>query len=284
MAASASVAPAASTARPRARGLPVLTATLRESQALISAAAFYILAIGLLVGLLLPAFKTLNLGTYFSGSLGAIIGTSGVPPAVTFASYLALELYSSIFLLLFGGVMAFAAGGSIARNIEDGTIDITLARPISRTRYYLEKWGALLLGSALLVGISIFTGWLDTVLFDGATLDWPSFLLAQVDIGAVFFCVVGIGLLISAVMSAGRAAGGAATVVVVVMYLAQTFGTAADRLGFLKFLSPYYYAPAANVMMSQQWTDAWKVLIPVAAGLVAALVGLVLFQRRDITA
>lgn len=281
---SATLASTRASAKPRGRGLPVLTATLRESQALIGAAAFYILLIGLLVGLLIPAFKTLNLQTYLSGSLGAIIGTTGLPPSTTFASFLALELYSSFFLLLFGGVMAYASGASIARNIEDGTIDITLARPMSRTRFYLEKWAALLLGGALILGVSLLTGWLDTLIFSGATLDWGSFLLAHVNIAAIFFCVVGIGLLISAVMSAGRAAGGAATLVVVLMYLCQTFGSAADRLGFLKALSPYYYAPSASVIITQQWADPWKLLIPAAAGLIAGLAGLALFQRRDITA
>jgi hypothetical protein len=70
---------------------------------------------------------------------------------------------------------------------------------------------------------------------------------------------------------------------VVFSYLAQTFGTAADRLSFLKYLSPYHYAPAAQVIINQQWAGTEEFLIPVMAGLVAALVGLVIFRLRDIT-
>ncbi|HEY7355027.1 MAG TPA: ABC transporter permease subunit [Ktedonobacterales bacterium] len=281
---STALTPTTSSARPRAKGLPVLGATLRESQSLVGAACGYILIIGLLVGLLLPAFKTLNIQTYFTGSLSAIIGGAAVNPhAPVFADYMALELYSSFFLLLFGGVLAYTAGSSIARNIEDGTIDITLARPISRTRLYLEKWAAMLVSIVIIMGTSLLTAWLCTLFFSNATLDWQWFLLGNVDVAVMLFVVAGVGLLVSAVMSAGRAAGGVATLVVVLWYLFQTFGTAGDQLSLLKYFGPYYYAPSSQVITSEQWTDPWKLLVPLAAGLIAGLVGLLLFQRRDIT-
>src|SRR5262249_47002456 len=189
-------------------------ATLHESRSLLSAACGYIVIIGLLVGLLLPAFKTLNLQVYLTGSIGALIGGAQLNPNTPlFAAYLALELYGSFFLLLFGGVLAYTAGASIARNIEDGTIDLTLARPISRTRLYLEKWVAMLAGIVAIIATSLLTAWLCTRIFANAVLHWQWFLLANVDIAATLFLVVGMGLLVSAVMSAGRAAGGVATLV-----------------------------------------------------------------------
>ena len=63
--------PAIRSPKPRARGLPVLTATLYESRSLLAAACGYILIIGLLVGLLLPAFRTLNVQAYLTGSVAA---------------------------------------------------------------------------------------------------------------------------------------------------------------------------------------------------------------------
>jgi ABC-2 type transport system permease protein len=281
---SATLAARASIARPRARRFPVFAATLYESRGLLSAACGYIAIIALLVGLLLPAFKTLNIQAYLTGSLGALIGGATLNPRTPlFAAYMALELYGSFFMLLFGGVLAYAAGASIARNIEDGTIDLTLARPISRSRLYLEKWAAMLVGIMTIIATSFLTAWLCTLLFRNATLDWRWFALANVDVAAMLFLVVGLGLLVSAVMSAGRAAGGVATLVVVLWYLCQTFGTAGDRLSFLKYLGPYYYAPSSQVITAEQWSDPWKLLVLVAAGLILGVAGLVYFQRRDIT-
>jgi ABC-2 type transport system permease protein len=272
-------------ARPRARGFPVLAATLLESQGLLGAACGYILIIGLLVGLLLPAFQTLNIQGYLTGSLGVIVGGGKLNPHTPlFAAYLAFELYGSFFFLLFGGVLAYTGGASIARNIEDGTIDLTLARPISRTRFYLEKWAALLVGEVAIIATALLTAWVCTLIFPDAKLDWQWFLLANVDIAAMLFLVVGLGLLVSALTSAARTGGGIATLVVVLWYLCQTFGTAGDRLSFLKYLGPYYYAPSSQVITAEQWTEPWKLLVPAGVGLVTGIAGWYVFNRRDITA
>jgi ABC-2 type transport system permease protein len=275
----------AAVAAPRGRGFQVVGATLLESRSLFGAACGYIVIIGLLVGFLLPAFKTLNLQAYLTGNIASLIGGATLSPSTPlFAVYLALELYGSFFMLLFGGVVAYAAGASIARNIEDGTIDLALARPITRARYYLETWAALLVGVVLIVATSLLTAWLCTLFFQNATLHWRWFLLANLDIAALLFLVVGMGLLVSASLSAGRAAGGVATLVVVFWYLCQTFGTAGDRLSWLKYLGPYYYAPSSQVITAEQWADPWKLLVPVAVGLALGIAGLLRFQRRDITA
>jgi beta-exotoxin I transport system permease protein len=277
-------APAPTVAARRARGFPVFAATLHESRSLLGAACGYIVLIGMLVGALLPAFETLKIQTYLTGSIGALIGGASLNPNTpVFAAYMALELYGSFFMLLFGGVLAYTAGASIARNIEDGTIDLTLARPISRTRLYLEKWAAMLVGIVLIIATSLLTAWLCTRIFSNATLHWQWFLLANVDVAALLFLVVGLGLLVSALMSAGRAAGGVATLVVVLWYLFQTFGTAGDRLSFLKYFGPYYYAPSSQVITAEQWTDPWKLVIVAGAGLILGVAGLLYFQRRDIT-
>ncbi len=268
----------------RRRGLPILATTVRQSRMLISAACSYLLLIGLAVGLIFPGLKALDLRSYLgNGAVGALIGVTGLT-SPTFAAYLAVELYSSIFLLLFGGVMGYAAGISIARDIEEGTIDLDLARPLSRTRLYMEKWAALLVAALILLAVSLLTGWLDTLLFAEARVDWHWFSLAHLELASLLVFVIGVGILVSSALSAARLAGGVATLVVVFGYLAQTLGTASDRLSFLQYLGPYHYAPAADVIIHQRWPGTGTFLIPLLFGLAAAQVGLVIFQRRDITA
>ena len=45
----------------------------------------------------------------------------------------------------------------------------------------------------------------------------------------------------------------------------------------------YYYTPSSQVISSEQWNDSWKLLVPVAFGLVLGLAGLNYFRTRDIT-
>src|SRR5437763_9208920 len=71
---------AAVTRRPlapaRRSGLPILTATLAETRIGTAIACFYIAAIVLLVGALVPTLKSLNLAAYLSSAVGQALGRS----------------------------------------------------------------------------------------------------------------------------------------------------------------------------------------------------------------
>jgi len=45
----------------------------------------------------------------------------------------------------------------------------------------------------------------------------------------------------------------------------------------------YYYAPSSQVITAEQWSDPWKLLVPVAVGLILGIAGLIAFKRRDLT-
>src|SRR5437763_261931 len=117
----------------RRSGLPMLTATLVEVRIGTAIACFYIAAIILLVGALVPTLKAVNLGAYLTSSVGqALIGSNVAPGALqTFTGYLSIEFYSVWFGLFFGGFLAFVSAGIVARPLEDGTIELVLARPFS---------------------------------------------------------------------------------------------------------------------------------------------------------
>jgi len=110
--------------------------------------------------------------------VGALLGVPKLTTS-TFAAYLAIELYSSFFLLLFGGVLAYAAGASIAAQTSRTAPSTWTWRARSvRTRLYLEKWAALAGGDAGHSSpsrCSRLAG--HRHLFKGATLDWRWFLL-----------------------------------------------------------------------------------------------------------
>src|SRR5947209_7897868 len=139
-------------APPRRTGLPALTATLAEARIGTAIACFYIVAIILLVGALAPTLKTINLGGYLTSSVGrALIGSHVTAGSLqTFTGYLSVEFYGVWFGLFFGGYLAFITGGIVARPVEDGTIDLALARPFSRRRFYLERCGAMLVVAAIM--------------------------------------------------------------------------------------------------------------------------------------
>jgi len=268
----------------RRSGLPLLTATLAETRIGTAIACFYIAAIVLLVGALAPALKGLNLGAYLTSPVGRALTGSHVDAQAlqTFTGYLSFEFYS-YFGLFFGGYLAFIAGGIIARPIEDGTIELALARPVNRRRFYLERCGALLLVGALMSVWAVAAVWVDTRIFGGAHVAWRWLLLTQLAGGAFLLFALGLGAVISARASVARTASSAAIGVLILGYLLNSLGTLSDRLTWLTYLSPFHYAQLSAILVQHQLTW-WHLILLSGLGVAGLIAGLIIFDRRDLAA
>lgn len=268
----------------RRSGLPILTATLAETRIGTSIACFYIAAIVLLVGALSPTLKSLNLGAALTSTVGqALVGSNvGAHALQTFVGYLSFEFYSVWFGLFFGGFLAFIAGGIVARPIEDGTIELALARPFSRRRFYLERCGALALVGLLMSVWTLAAVWVDTRLFAEARVDWHWLLLTQLTGGAFLLFALGLGAVISAFGSVARTAGSAAIGVLVLGYLLNSLATLSDRLTWLANFSPFHYAQLNTILVAHQITW-WHLLLLSGVGVIGVIAGLIVFERRDLT-
>jgi ABC-2 type transport system permease protein len=268
----------------RRSGLPLLTAALAEARIGTVIACFYIAAIVLLVGALVPALKGVNLGAYLTSPVGrAITGSHVTAQALqTFTGYLSFEFYG-YFGLFFGGYLAFIAGGIVARPIEDGTIELALARPVSRRRFYLERCGALLLVGLMMSVWAVAAVWVDTRLFGAAHVAWRWLLLTQLAGGAFLVLSVGLGAEISACTSAARTAGSAAIGVLILGYLLNSLASLSDRLAWLTYLSPFHYAQLSAILVQHQITW-WHLVFLSGLGVAGLIAGLIIFERRDVTA
>jgi ABC-2 type transport system permease protein len=284
-------APARSAARATTRGraarrrsgLPVLTATLAETRIGTAIACFYIAAIVLLVGALVPALKTVNLGGYLTTPVGqALLGSKvGAGALQTFTGYLSVEFYSVWFGLFFGGYLAFIAGGIVARPIEDGTIELALARPFSRRRFYLERTAGMAVVGVIMSVWALASVWVTTHIFAGAHVDWAWLLLTQLAGGAFLLLALGLGAAISAFSSAARTAGSAAIGVLVLGYLLNSLATLSDRLSWMAYFSPFHYAPLSAILLNHQITW-WHLALLSGLGVAGIIAGLIVFERRDL--
>ena len=241
-------------------------------------------AIVLLVGALVPTLKSLNFAAYLSSAVGqALIGSHvGAAALRTFTGYLSFEFYSVWFGLFFGGYLTFISGGIVARPIEDGSIELALARPFSRRRFYLERCGAMLLVGVIMSMWSLAAVWVDTQLFAGARVEWTWLLLTQLAGGAFLLLSLGLGAVISACSSAARTAGSAAIGVLVLGYLLNSLATLSDRLTWLADLSPFHYAQLSAILVEHQITW-WHLLLLSGLGVAGVIAGLIVFERRDLT-
>src|ERR1700730_16593831 len=162
MATTATIQPIA-TPRKRARGIAITLRALSATKIILSSVAFYAFFITIIVGAVYPTMsKAINLNAYLGSSIiGGLVGVN-IKTYNTFPALLAIELYGSFYPLIFGGAIAYIAGAALPTTIENGTIDLALARPISRTRYFLEMLLSGLLAGLITSLVTLLAVWIST--------------------------------------------------------------------------------------------------------------------------
>jgi ABC-2 type transport system permease protein len=189
--------------------------------------------------------------------------------------------------LLIGAATLFLVGGgvrAIAGELEGGTLELVLTRPVSRTRYLLS-WIAVLVPGAAAIALAYSVGCIVAwELFHpagGHVHPWHM-LESAVYTMLLLTAIAGASLLASACSSErGRALSWAAGLVIG-SYAWNFLLSLVSSLRPLARLSPWwYYAPGALIDRGTvPWLDAGVLLsITLATGSLA----LVVFIRRDLT-
>ncbi len=279
--ATATISKSIAAPKKRARGLIITRVSFANAKTLLGAGAFYIVFIALIVGIIYPSFAKINLNSYLTSSAVAGLVGARLKDASTYSAFLGIELYSSIYALLWGGIIAFMAGAALPATIENGTIDLALSRPISRTRYFLELWFSAVLGAAFLSVLTALAVWGSTLFVKNANIDWGWLVIAELIEFALMFMASGIGMLFGSFMNASRAAGGAALGILFLAYLMNTLGTLSDSLSWMLKIQPLYYIQGIQALAEHSITG-WYPLVPVIGGLVCGIAGLLIFNRRDL--
>jgi ABC-2 family transporter protein len=265
----------------RAQGLAVMIRTIIFARTPLVAGCFYGALFAILLAALYPAISAANLGSYLSSNLFSSLLGGHITNFSGFTAFLGLELYSAFYGLIFGGIIAYIGGAAIPLTIENGIIDLALSRPIGRIRYYVESWLAVLICGAIIGLVTVLAVWVDTLILKDAGIDWQWLWITQLVQWAFFFFAAGLGMFLGSFMNASRAAGGAAVGIIAVAYLINTFGSLSDQFNWLIKISPFYYAPATNLLVNHQLTW-WYPWVLVGVGLVLGIAGLVVFNKRDL--
>ncbi|HEY3993398.1 MAG TPA: ABC transporter permease subunit [Ktedonobacteraceae bacterium] len=268
-------------AKKRVRGLTVTLRALANNATPLSVGCFYGVMIVLLLAPLYPAMTQANFESVLQTTIMAGILGGHVASFSSFSAFLAIEVFSSIYGLLFGGFIAWIGGSALPITIEDGTLDLALSRPLSRTRYYLEHWLGVLIGALILGLVIMGSVWIDTLIVKNANIDWHWLWITELVQWAFLFFTAGVGMLCGSCLNSSRAAGGTAVGLIVVGYMLNTFGDLSDQFSWMLKISPFHYAPAIDPLLNHQLTW-WNPWLLVAIGLVCGIIGLIIFNKRDL--
>lgn len=208
--------------------------------------------------------------------------TPEVVEEVGLPGFLALGFTHPVYHLLVSAVVIWVAARGVAGEMESGSVQVALARPVSRTQFYLARAGNVVL-TALWVAVVASLGVRAGMAYskpDG-TMETSHFI-AQ--IGASFLLALTIGGV--ALLSSARAdrmgqAVGWAAGFLVVSYVIDYFATLWDFLEPLQPFSIFNYYDPPNALA--HGTIAGKdALVLGAVSLGCAAVGWLIFSRRDL--
>ena len=191
--------------------------------------------------------------------------------------YLDVEMLSLIVPL----ALAFFAIRSVARPLvgaeENSYLDPLLSLPLDRR---VLAAGAMI-STAILLAVILAITWLMTWaagLAVGAGIGLEAWTLGVINVWPIAFAFGGFALLLCGMLHSLAAVTGVASGTLIAMYLIDLLGKLSPDVEPLRVISAYRYYGSAI----QQGFDLSHALGLAAAGVLLAIVGAVLFNRRDI--
>jgi len=192
--------------------------------------------------------------------------------------YLTIEYFSYMPLII--GVFAVVAGsGLLANDEENGTLDLVLAHPISRTALFT---GRLLAFVVATLGI-LLIGWLGLVLPMGSSkllnIGWAEMALPFLSLLGVLLLFGALALALSMVLPSRRLAASIAGLVLVASFFITGLARISEDLQGVAKLTPLHYYQSGDAINGLN--AGWLVGLLVVAAIFAGLAGW-RFERRDI--
>lgn len=191
-----------------------------------------------------------------------------------------------LFMPLVASIYAIENGtGTLAAEEEDGRLEMLVTLPLPRWQIVMAKALALLISTLLIFLVVAVVSALVFVAIEG---DIETELTAMDMVRAVFagwpvvFAVAMISMFLAAAMPSRRMAAMAAATILIVSYFGENLANSTTALESFEplFLFSYVNSTGQGVVEGQQTGD---MLVLLGVGLVAFLLALFFFQRRDLT-
>ncbi|MSP14871.1 MAG: hypothetical protein EXR62_18170 [Chloroflexi bacterium] len=191
--------------------------------------------------------------------------------------YLTVEFFSYMPLIL--GIFAILAGaGLIARDEENGTLDLVLAYPVSRTALFVGRLLAFVAATALIL-LLIWLGFVITMSSSSLAIGWVQMAWPIFSLAGVLLFFATLALLLSMVLPSSRLAAMVAGIVLVASFFITSLARVDKHLESLAALSPLNYYQSGNAILGLN--GSWLAGL-LGFSLLFTIVAWWQFERRDI--
>lgn len=209
--------------------------------------------------------------------LSAVLGFKGLDLQTAGGFFALSALYLSVML----GVHAVLLGsGIIAKEETDKTIEFLFAKPVSRNRILFSKLLAALTVIAALNVVTLASSVLTLAAFnEGPSINGDiAFLMPSVFFIQLWFLMIGTSF--AAIMRRPKRAGMFSAAVLLATFIISAFVDITDKLGFLKYTSPFKYFDAKTIFSEGRY-NIQNIIITVVVVTILLALSRLAYKKRD---
>ncbi|MFF8772981.1 ABC transporter permease subunit [Kitasatospora sp. NPDC015120] len=213
----------------------------------------------------------------------AFSGSSGDVSIASYPGLLGAGLTHPFWIALQLTAIGALGAAAVAADVESGTVELLMTRPVSRRRLLAERTVALVAASVLLNAAATATVALGVVLSPDLRAAVPvGGVLAAGLLGCGFtLCLTGPVLAVSAASRRRAHVVGAAVALGAVGFALNFVALAWKPAAPLRYLSPFHYYTPADALVGG--TVPWSSLVVLTAvGLAGLAAAFALLERRDL--
>ena len=199
----------------------------------------------------------------------------------TIEKFLAVEYYSIVWPIAMIVLVTGLAASFIAREIENGTIEYVLAKPIERWKIFISKYFGGFIVIFIFTLVSVFSVIPSAVIFDidfNTSAQFMAFFLSLI----FALTVYSLAMMFSATFSEKGKVSLAISVIMIAMYVLNIVASIVERVDWLKYVSFFNYYDYDSAI-KESTIDVTNLLVFAGVILITTAIGILWFERRDIS-
>ncbi len=232
---------------------------------------------------LFPFFQ--ELGTEMVKIFSSIEGMAEIFPITeevfqSIENFLAMEQYSIMLPMLMIFLLVGLAANSLSADVENGTAEIILARPVSRLKLFFGRYMA---GIITLILFVAFTSLMIAPFGELHNLEYSLSNFVLISFLLFFFgwAVFSLAIMVSAIYSekskVSMYVGGG----ILAMYVMQIVASTNEKFDFIQYLSFFYYYDYEAAILQNTLAASNIILFGVVA-VAATAIGAWWYNKRDV--
>lgn len=198
----------------------------------------------------------------------------------TFEGFLSLEYFNFFWVFIAGGLAIAFATAAIAQENENGTLELMLWQPISRTKYLSAKIITLVLLMLMLTVVTVLG-----VFISASSIDVPinqsAYWIWAVEGFLLLLAFGGLSFLLSVIFNERGKANMIAIAILIVSYILNSLAEIIDKIKNFQFLSLFHYYNPQEILKTGEWPIK-SIIIFMIVFIVTIILSIIIFRRKNI--